>query len=89
LGCQKPDWTAKLGFALDTRDDLVNPRTGFYYHSSGEVERRKISAGELLAELNLGKMSISTRFTLDVDGTCPSSNANSLPVIAWPAAQEQ
>ncbi|HNR67236.1 MAG TPA: BamA/TamA family outer membrane protein [bacterium] len=65
-------WTAKLGFALDTRDDLVNPRTGFYYHSSGEVGKKKnLGPENLLAELNLAQDVDIKRFTLDVEWYVP------------------
>lgn len=38
-----------LGLAFDTRDDLLNPRKGLYFHTSIEIARKKNLANEILA----------------------------------------
>jgi len=40
-----------LGLAYDTRDDLLNPRKGLYFHTSVEIARKKNLANEILTFL--------------------------------------
>ena len=54
-------WSVELGGTVDTRDEPLNPRNGYYYRSSGSVGLRDVQGD------NRGQLT-EHRATLDVEG---------------------
>jgi outer membrane protein assembly factor BamA len=62
LGLEKSSaWSLELGVSLDTRDEPLNPRSGYYYRSSGTTGLRDIEGD---GEDALNEHSVS----MDVEG---------------------
>ncbi|MBN2088501.1 BamA/TamA family outer membrane protein [candidate division KSB1 bacterium] len=62
-----------LGLAYDTRDDLVNPRKGLYFHTSVEIARKKNLANEILALLEKDEIHDLKRLGFDFSLFVPIS----------------
>jgi len=62
LGLTKSSaWAVELGVTVDTRDEPMNPRTGYYYRSSGSAGLREVEGD------NRGELT-EHRALLDVEG---------------------